>query len=214
MDAPKTVKLNVRINPRWAEKLHAAGIFDGKRSVQADQALRARQAGEAAGKGLDPFRGERKDATGTVRPDSGKPVFGWDQEGRQSVTLRHLIADVEGNLGMRLVSVNTMQKEGDKMSSLRMTFALEGDAIVLSSSPVHFMSDGCSTSSIDNVQQFSAQGLVNELLGRTYGHLHCFRNPDGSLTVNPSHIEEKPDVSEVRDLRINSDGSLRCEKRS
>ena len=193
MEAPKTVKLNVRINPRWAEKLKAVGITPFVRTVQQDQALRARQATEAAGKGLDPFRGERKDATGTVRPDSGKPVFGWDAEGRQSITLRHLIADVEGNLGMRLVNANTMQKEVDHMSSLRMTFAHEGEAVVLSE---------------------TAQGLVHELLGRTYGHLHCFRNPDGSLTVNPSHIQEQADPAEIRDLRIASDGSLRCEKRS
>ena len=193
MQAPETVKLNVRLNPRWAEKLKAAGINPFVRTVQQDQALRARQATEAVGKGLDPFRGERKDATGTVRPDSGTPVFGWKAEGRQSITLRHLIADVEGNLGMRLVHANTMQKEGDSMSSLRLTFAPEGEVVALSE---------------------TAHGLVNELLGRTFQHLHCFRNPDGSLTVNPSHIEENPDAAEIRDLRMASDGSLRCEKRS
>ncbi|MDO8581323.1 MAG: hypothetical protein Q7S16_00405 [bacterium] len=193
METPKTVKLNVRINPRWAEKLNAAGITPFVRTADADKALRARQAGEAAGKGLDPFRGERKDATGTVRPDSGKPVLGWDAEGRQSITLRHFLADVVGNLQMVLVNANTMQKEGDKMSSLRMTFAPKDEAVVLS---------------------LEAQGLVNELLNRTYDHLHCFRNPDGSLTVNPSHIAEQADPAEIRDLRIHTDGSLRCEKRS
>lgn len=193
METPKTVKVNVRINPRWAERLNAAGVNSFVRNTQQDQALRARQASEAVYKGLAPFRGERKDATGTVRPDSGKPVFGWDAEGRQSVTLRHLVADVTDKLHMVLVHANTMQKEGDHMSSLRMTFAHEGEAVVLSE---------------------AAQEFVNELLGRTFGHLHCFRNPDGSLTVNPSHIEEKPDVAEIRDLRIHSDGSLRCEKRT
>lgn len=195
MEAPKTVKLNVRINPRWTERFNAAGIKPFVRTVQADQVMRAKQAAEAAGKGLDPFRGERKDATGTVRPDSGTPVFGWKAEGRESVTLRHLIPDVTSNLRMVLVNANTMQKEGDRMSSLRLTFARkgEGEAVVLSP---------------------EAKVLIDELLGRTFGHLHCFRNPDGSLTPNPSHIVEEADPTEVRDFRINSDGSLRCEKRS
>lgn len=194
MELPKTVKLNCRINPRWAEKLNAAGINKFERTQEQDKALRARQATESvAVAGKDPFRGERKDATGTVRPDSGQPVFGWKQEGRQSVTLRHLFADVEGNLRMVLVNANTMQKEGDHMSSLRLTFAPEGTPVELS---------------------VAAQRLVAELLRRTFGHLHCFRNPDGSLTVNPSHIEEKPDAAEIRDFRISADGSIRCEKRS
>ncbi|OGE82431.1 MAG: hypothetical protein A3B10_03105 [Candidatus Doudnabacteria bacterium RIFCSPLOWO2_01_FULL_44_21] len=187
MELPNRVLVKFRINLTRAAELRAAGLYEVKRSIVQDQALRGRQAIEAEALGRDPYRGQRTDATGTVRPDSGTPMFTWDPKGRVNVCLATTIEDLQTILGMVLTQVNTLQKPNDHMAFLVLKLENAGSPVNLSA---------------------KQQALIDRLTSRIYGHLHGYRNPDRSWTLNAAHAEDNP--SEIRDVRFSTDGSVRC----
>lgn len=187
------VLVRIRLNPRWAERLQEAGVDLILRSLEDERRLIERKKTEAESVGREPFRGERKDATGTLQPDSGKSVFGWDQRGRENVSLAFLERDLE-KVGFVLAGANLMQKEGDRMYFLYLTFESSGRETPLAPSR-------------------EVMAMIRQLLGRFYGNVHAFKNPNGSCTVNPAHavVEgELPAGTPLRQLRINATGHFRC----
>lgn len=187
MEKPNRVLVKFRINPARAAELRDAGLYEVRRTVQQDQALRARQEAEAKAVGRDPFRGQRADATGTVRPDTGTPMFTWAKDGRVNTCLALTLADLRQNLGMVLTQVNTLQKPNDHMAFLVLKFEDSGTSVELTP---------------------TQQATIERLTGRVYGHLHGYRNPDRSWTLNAAHAEDKP--TEIRDVRISPDGNVNC----
>lgn len=197
MEKPSKVMFNIRLNEGQAGKLIRAGVRLVERDRHQDAQLRAAQEEEARANGRDPFRGNRTDATGIKRPDSGTPVFGWKAEGRQMVTLGLALQDVQaedGGLGMLLTDIHLVRKDGDRMYSLRLTFMPE--------------------SSVEETAEVSdgAEAVLEYAATRTFEHLHCFRNPDGSLTINSAHALSPEEVRPRFDMRIRADGSIRCER--
>ncbi|HTL39415.1 MAG TPA: hypothetical protein VL306_01200, partial [Methylomirabilota bacterium] len=188
MEKPNRVLVKFRINPARAAELRNAGLYEVRRTEQQDADLRKKQAAEAEALGRDPYRGRRIDGSGVIRPDSGTPMFSWDKDGRVNTCLALVQRDLQNNLGMVLTQINTLQKPQDHMAFLVLKFESEGTAITL------------------NPKQAE---VIERITGRVYGHLHGYRNPDRSWTLNAAHAEDKP--SEIRDVRINADGSVRCE---
>lgn len=194
MNLPDLILVRVRLNPKKARALIDACVYLDRRTPERDAELRAEQAAEAEALGLDPYRGDRTDATGTVRPDSGRPVFGWKAEGRQSVSLGCVIQDLGERLAFGLQNVSLLQKPEDRMYFLCLGFKHVGE--------------------VERLADLSprATNEVHTVLGRPYGHLHAFRNQNGSMTINVSHAldPDQVDDSEIRDLRVLKDGGLRC----
>lgn len=184
-DQPRIVLLRIRINQNWVGKLKAAGIpMQTRTSAQEYQIIR-RHTEQAVAVGRDAFRGQREDAVGFKRPDSGTPIFTWDPQGRVSVDLAMVREDLERN-GFKLGRVDLLQKEGDRMGYLCFWYAPDREPCKL----------------------VGTQGIViDTLLSKVYEHLHGFRNPDGSMTFNAAHMLESP---AERTLRISPDWSVSC----
>lgn len=187
MEKPVRVLVKFRVNLSRAEELRAAGLYEVRRTVEQDVALRAKQASEAEALGRDPYRGKRADATGTIRPDSGVPIFSWDPKGRVDVCLVAAINDLKANMGMVLTQVNTLQKANDHMAFLVLKFENEGKAVELS---------------------VTQQQVIDKITSRVYEHLHGYRNPDRSWTLNAAHAQDSP--GQIKDVYISADGSVRC----
>lgn len=187
MEKPNRVLVKFRVNLHRAAELRAAGLYEIKRTLEQDEALRQKQAVQAQTAGRDPYRGQRVDATGMSRPDSGTPMFTWDPKGRVDVCLATAIADLRKNLGMVLTQVNTLQKPNDHMAFLVLKFENEGKAVELS---------------------VSQEQAIEKITVRVYEHLHGYRNPDKSWTFNAAHALDK--TGEIKDVRINEDCSVRC----
>lgn len=181
------IGIRLRINPRRAQELTMAGIIQRQRN---ERAVIARHSEQAAAVGKDAFRGNRTDPAGNKRPDSGTPVFTWKQEGRQLVCLEKVKQDIEA-MGLRLTNANLFQKEGDHMFFLYLNFARERKSFELSP---------------------EADLIVSQLLARVYEHVHVYRNPDESATINPAHATDVP-PQEVRNLRMDLEGKFRCTPR-
>jgi len=187
---PTKVMLNIRLNSkRGLEFVNFGGIRLIGRSNKRDTEIRAKQEAESKKLGRDHFRGKRIDATGVKRGDSGIPIFSWTPEGRQHISTRKVREDIETKLGYRIMDAHLMKKEGDKMYFLRVTF------------------NGSTNGDFQPSDEFNL--LLANALDRPYGHLHAFRNPDGSVTINSAHALEKKEEEKV--LRIHADGSVRCE---
>ncbi|MFA6132319.1 MAG: hypothetical protein WC702_04670 [Patescibacteria group bacterium] len=179
-----------RINDRAAAMLKGLGVVCTVRSTQRQTELTERNIERASAAGRDGLRGDRTDAVGNRQADSGTPVFGWKAEGRQSVSLRCVLADVTRVFGWSVTGLTMFQKEGDRMYFL--VVVLEAGKPALDMSP-------------------ALQAKLTEILGRTFGHVHCFRNPDGSVTVNPAHALNDDEVGEIRDLRVlDTEAHMRC----
>jgi hypothetical protein len=140
--------------------------------------------------GVDPMRAQRHDATGTLRPDSGRPIFGWSKDGRMYARINKLEGDLTAN-GFVLRDINILQKEGDRMAFLCFWY-------------VHQTADVKPIVLTDEQRAF-----ITQMTDRTFGHLHAFRNPDRSVTFNVAHME---DVPPERILRIDSDWSITCKR--
>ena len=186
---PEKVMLNIRLNSKRAlEFINEGGLrLIGRDKVQ-DAAIMARQRAESEKLGRDHDRGNRVDASGVKRGDSGTPIFSWAPEGRQNISLHKVFKDIEA-MGYHVVDAHLMRKDNDRMYSLRVSFNGSTDS--------------------DFKLSDTAERLLGDALGRPYGHLHIFRNPDGSMTVNPAHALDKSEEEKV--LRIREDGSVRCE---
>lgn len=189
--APKIMKVIVkpRVNERTARLLIDAGVPFNVRTTQRQNELTTKNAQAAQAAGRDGFRGDRIDAAGNVQADTDAPVFGWDAEGRQSVSLRHVLADVRAKFGWEVTAVSMFRKEGDRMYFL---------VIVLEDKPAMAMTP-------------ALHALLGKAMDRVYGHLHVYRNLDGSVTVNPAHALDEGQAGEIRDLRlIDREAHMRC----
>ena len=190
--APYTkVLLNIRINHTRASEFGLLGL---SAAVRNDEKIIEKHKQEAEEQGLDPFRGKRVDATGRLRSDSGRPVFGWDRNGRNNVSFARIKQDLT-SLGYLLISVNLAKRkpnpktgQEDNMYSLYLSFE-KGQASQLKP---------------------GVELEVDKILNRTYEHVHAFRNPDGTATINPSHAITPVRGQEIAHLRITQDGSFLC----
>lgn len=185
--------LNIRVNPRVAQRLMAAGVTVVNQSRERGEQVVQRHVEQAEAAGRDAFRGGRTDQTGKRVADSGIPLFGWNELGRQLVCLKYVIADL-GAMGMRIVSTNLRQKQGDNMLSWFVKFQV-GEAAQI----------GGSVLAVE----------LGQALGSVYEHVHGYRNPDTSVTINPSHRIDEHQVPDdaIYDLRILPDGHVRNIKR-
>ncbi|MBI4435637.1 hypothetical protein HY630_03120 [Candidatus Uhrbacteria bacterium] len=193
----KRFLLKVRVNPRTIDKLVAAGIRHIQRTAEKQVEVEGRH---AAHRGEAHYRRhERTDATGRVMGDSGTPIFGWAKEGTpyDAVALEKIAQDLVDNGGV-ITDVHIVQKPDDRMGNLVVVFEAEG-------TPFQFGTE--------------AERLVDELVDSSYGHIHGFKNPDETATINASHKFTSPldQAKDPRYLRFlpGEDGkvSFRCEKR-
>jgi hypothetical protein len=188
MQFPSLVLLNVRLSPKNAADYTALNIKLVDRSVQDDAAIRAQHVAEAAENGVDAMRGKRIDATGVASPDSGTPVFGWNPTG-DPVTLAKIWDDLV-KAGVVITDIHLMRKPNDRMLFLRITFSQADRGIEIG---------------------HDLAAALTRTLGSVYEHVHAFRNPNGSMTVNPSHRINNAE-SGFRTLRIDAEGALRREQ--
>lgn len=183
MAKPNVVLVKFRINDRRADDLKKVGVHFHERTVQRDIELRQNQMAESASHGVDHFRLGRTDATGTVRGDSGTPMF--DRNGLPNAVLVETVNDLQANLGLILTGINLLKKPGDKvMTYFVMKFEPTGTKLELTD---------------------SQRPLVNEIVGRTYEFLHGYKNPSGSWTFNTAHVK---DAKVVNDVHVDVDGEV------
>lgn len=182
-----------RLNPRWTARIVDAGIPLNQRTADRNREIAERHAAEAQSHGRDGWRGNRTDTVGQRQADSGVPVFGWEGTQEKAITLGAIRSDLV-SAGYVLVSANLVQKEGDKMSFLYLRFEPRDTA-----TPA--------------VMSSEASNLIDEVLRSTWHHMHVFQNPNGSATVNPSHMlppeELAAAVTERHVMRMSKDGSFR-----
>lgn len=190
----ESLLVNLRINQKYFDQLIEADVRFIRATTAREMRIIADHEAEAKALGRDAYRADRTDATGKKQPDSGTPAFGWNAEGRESVTLMRVVEDLE-HLGLVLTDVHITQKLGDekkKMYSLKLNFAKGEKARLVP----------------------EATNTINHLLRRTYGNLHAFRNPEGRPdTVNAVNIVQNPDETRVLRIGVTDAGnfSFRCE---
>ncbi len=183
--------INCRVNPNGAQVLMAAGVKVVNQSIERTEQVVQRHAAEAAAIGRDGFRGNRTDTAGNRQADSGVPLFGWDPKGRQLVSMRTMVADLEAQ-GYRLVSVNLRKKDGDTMFSLFVKFQKPGEGVTVTE-----IGSG-------------AQVAIDRQIHSVFEHCHGYRNPNGSVTINVSHRVDEAQVpsTAIRDIRVRPDGRI------
>jgi hypothetical protein len=193
VNAPYSVVLiKPRLNPRRTARLVAAGIDFNVRSTERNREIVEHHAAEARELGRDGYRGQRTDATGQRQADSGTPVFGWQGAKHEATTLSCIVTDLQ-TAGYVMTGVWLQQKEGDIMSALNLKFEPKGTAVTVSK---------------------EAQLEIKITLAQSWRFMHVYRNPNGSATVNPSHLVGEQEINQVtgpRALRMRVDGSFHNE---
>jgi len=185
------VLFNIRINQKRAERFIAQGIelhHLTKKEVVAKSDMHAKR---AVHNNLDPYRGKRVDAIGVKQADSGEPVFGWKSKG--IVTLEMVWQNLV-EMEFCIFDIHLIQKEGDRMFSLRVTFdRIKNDP----DREIRFL------------MTREIQTLLDGCFDRAYKYLYVYRNPNGIMTINPSIALDPNGSEEKRSLRIMRDFGLR-----
>lgn len=181
MQPPVKVMLSIKLNPNWAARFRHAGMKFVVRTHEVQAQIIKQHEQEAANLGRDAYRANRIDSTNHRQPDSGTPVFTWDKAGKFAINPRSLPAELLSALGMYPISAALVQKPGDRMVMLRITFAFAAEE---ERDGFQFGDEMCE--------------LFNTILNRPYEHGHVFRNPDGGMTINLAHalVEERKPAEE------------------
>ena len=161
-----SILLKFKVNRNFLERLKAAGFRHVYRTRAEQKVLTAKNVKEAKGQGKSGFELNRSDKAGNVQADSGEPFI---QE--TDVTLTEVPVGIE-EIGLVPVSANTLEKEGEK-----------GGAGFLC---INFADNDQPEIEFTEEQQ----ELINILLARCYGNVNVWKNPGGSMTVNPSSAHQ------------------------
>ena len=165
----------------------SVGINVGNLSAEAIQAQTAKRAAEALANGVvNPIR---IDGSRNAQADSGRKL--WGNDGLSLGSLGALPRDLNA-AGYTFTKAYLTKKEGDRMYSLRMWWE-KTDA------PPLAVSD-------------DAKELFDAILGSAFEHVHGFVNPDGSMTINPSHRVDGTPRGTVKLLHFAADGNVTYER--
>lgn len=127
---PSKVMLNIRLNANRARRLMDLGVGKVDRTIVDQADINRERSREALATGMtaaDINRYGRKDAAGQSQVDTGikdelKPSRLRNEDVTVPVSLDRIWYDLETRLGMKASNLHLMQKEGDAMFSLRITF--------------------------------------------------------------------------------------------
>lgn len=198
-NVPAKVIVKITVNQNLADDLREAGFTAYKRTISQQAEIDARHTSAAEERGVDPMRFAQTLAhphtgeivvAGRAKPDSGTPVFG--RNGQTNVSLIQVAADIARELpNLKLVGVNMQTKPDGK-------------------SVVWQVYEPATSEKPEIVPAGGIKFHLGELNETIYGHLHVWRNPDDSLTVNAGS-PMRDNVRDPKVLRILEHGcSIRC----
>jgi hypothetical protein len=216
---PKSVLLNIRLNPKRAERLMALGIGlverDNERHKDLDRA-RAQEArqqyGSSAAQVLNRYG--RVDTAGNRHVDTGIQDRLHEQSCGLPICLDRIWWDLEKRLGMKVNNIHLLRKEGDQGYSLRIFFS-PGDQPSTAPSGLFFWEyfrthPPFGVTDVNSVVK-ELMDELDEIQKRLYYEAYRWRNPNGTWTINTGRVWEGPCTSYWR-VRLLSGGKFRLEK--
>ena len=178
---PVMVMVNMHITLDEAEEFERARWRTQEEPKEAYMARQAKQQAQSETLGRDHFRGQRFDHNGQPIGDSGTPVFGWDKQGRTNVSLIHIFEDLVRGLEFPYTGMRLRHKEGKNVVRLELYF-----------------SEGREPRGMTE----AIKALVTRHIMKVWAHVHIFRNPDWTVTVNAVTPVSGIGDKKVRMLRI------------
>lgn len=160
----KTILLKFRINPNKVQRLIKAGCPVGLRTAEREKQLIQQRSIEAT------HTYNRVDAAGHKQVDTGEQILlGENGQVFKNVCVGLLWNDIPQNFRKHLTSVHILQKEGDHMAFLCVTFG-DGERM--------------------NLPRALKQ-TIKPITQSAYEHVQLYINPNGVVTVNCAHVKEK-----------------------
>lgn len=188
IETAHTLRLNLTINDRLADRLADLGVREHDRNQAASAHHREQQVMEARDMGRDPFRLGREDARGNSIPDSGRLMFGHEEAPGDAFTFGNLAADF-AKADYLLADVNIARE--DRRNRLFLNFRKE---------PAEQLTP-------------AAMAAIVQLLDGWWGKLQGFRNPDASWNMNVrgrlTDERQIATLADKRSVRMKADGTFR-----